>query len=77
MSLNPYYLHATMDGDYRLSTVYEYYYQVQGQLGITDRSFCDFVCWTPQAVHIEKSCMIQLFFFFAKMEVKLQRFLCM
>ena len=49
------YSHATIDGEYRLSTVHEYYYQVQGQLGIiTSRRFCDFICWTSLDIHVER-----------------------
>ena len=47
-------LTSSMDGEYKLSTTHEYYYQVHGQLGITGRPFCDFVCWTPQDIHVER-----------------------
>ena len=32
----------------------QYYTQVQGQLALTKTSFCDFVCWTPLGIHIER-----------------------
>ena len=54
ISTNAPYLTSSMDGEYKLSTTHEYYYQVQGQLGITGRPFCDFVCWTPQDIHVER-----------------------
>ena len=38
--------------DFRLSRTHEYYYQVQGQMGITNLSYCDFVCWTPKDIFI-------------------------
>ena len=34
---------------YELKRRHNYYYQVQGQLHITRRSWCDFVLWTPSA----------------------------
>ena len=38
----------------KLSRKHDYYYQVQGQLGILERSFCDFVSWTPKGMNIER-----------------------
>ena len=66
------YLTSSMDGEYTLSTTHEYYYQVQGQLGITGRPFCDFVCWTPQDIHVER--ILYDPDFFIEMELKLQNF---
>ena len=34
---------------YELKRQHNYYYQVQGQLHITRRSWCDFVLWTPSS----------------------------
>jgi hypothetical protein len=31
-----------------------HFYQVQGQMAICDVDFCDFVCWTPKGIHIER-----------------------
>lgn len=36
------------EGHFRLKTSHKYYYQVQGQLHITDRKFCYFCVWTPK-----------------------------
>ena len=33
--------------NYELKKWHNYYYQIQGQLYITSRSWCDFVLWTP------------------------------
>ena len=66
------YLTSSMDGEYKLSTTHKYYYQVQGQLGITGRPFCDFVCWTPQDIHVER--ILYDPDFFIEMELKLQNF---
>lgn len=35
-------------GGFTLKRNHSYYYQVQGQLHITGRSWCDFYVWTPQ-----------------------------
>lgn len=50
--MNASYLKATEDG-YELSRTHDYFFQMQGQLAILERSFCDFVCWTPHGLHIE------------------------
>ena len=34
---------------YQLKKGHNYYYQIQGQLQITCRQWCDFVVWTPSA----------------------------
>jgi hypothetical protein len=31
-----------------------YYKQVQGQMAICERSYSDFVCWTPHGLHVER-----------------------
>lgn len=36
------------DGNLRLKSSHAYYYQIQGQLHITDRKFCYFCIWTPK-----------------------------
>ena len=33
---------------------HNYYYQVQGALGVTGLKWCDFVVWTPQGISIER-----------------------
>ena len=47
-----FYLKPTESG-LKLSKVHDYYHQVQGQMTICERSYCDFVCWTPLGMHIE------------------------
>ena len=49
-----------------------YYYQVQGQLEICDRLYCDFVCWTPKSIHIER--IYRNTGFWGKMKPKLEAF---
>lgn len=48
------YLHAAENGGYSLSRDHEYYFQIQGQMGITERPYCDFVCWTLVGIHRER-----------------------
>ena len=37
-----------------LSRTHNYYYQVQGQMAITGRPWCDFVVWTPKGMSVER-----------------------
>ena len=30
------------------------FYQVQGQMTVCDVDFCDFVCWAPSGIHMER-----------------------
>ena len=48
------YLHTTENGGYTLSRDHEYYYQIQRQMGITERPYCDLICWTLVGVHRER-----------------------
>ena len=41
---------------------HQYYYQVQGQMGILEYSYCDFVVWTPHDIVIERIMFDQPFF---------------
>ena len=50
---NDFYL-KFIDGHLQLSKKHNYFYQIQGQLALCNRSYCDFVCWTPHGVHIER-----------------------
>ncbi|KAI4465290.1 exonuclease phage-type/recb c-terminal domain-containing protein [Holotrichia oblita] len=36
-----------------LDRKHNYYYQIQGQLFISQRKLCDFIVWTPKGTHIE------------------------
>ena len=37
-----------------LSLKHDYYIQIQGQMTICNREYCDFVCWTPKGMHVER-----------------------
>ena len=55
-------LQPNQSGGMSLSTTHHYYYQVQGQLGICKRDYCDFVCWTEKGMHIERIELDECFF---------------
>ena len=38
-----------INGEYQLKKGHNYYHQIQGQLHITGRQWCDFVVWTPSS----------------------------
>lgn len=42
------------NGKLKLKNNHNYYYQVQGAMAITKRSWCDFVIWTPKGTSIER-----------------------
>ena len=42
------------NGCLQLSTSHSYYYQVQLQLHVTKRNYCDFVVWTSRSLHVER-----------------------
>ena len=43
-----------VDGKFYLKTTHKSYYQIQGQLYITGRPWCDFVVWTPSYTSVER-----------------------
>ena len=46
---------CTLDnGKLKLKHGHNYYYQVQGVMAITGRTWCDFVVWTPKGISIER-----------------------
>ena len=42
------------DRGFHLKTNHQYYYQIQGQMAICKRLWCDFVIWTPLNTTIER-----------------------
>ena len=42
------------DGKITLKPNLDYYFQVQGQMGVTDMEWCDFVVWTLLGVSVER-----------------------
>ena len=47
-------LNKLSDGKFQLHHDHGYYYQCQMQLFVTGRSFCDYIVWTPNEIHIER-----------------------
>ena len=62
----------TVNGQLKLKKGHEYYYQVQGQLGITGLRWCDFMVFCKDDWHIETIDFDQDFF--NDMYVKLSLF---
>ena len=65
-----FFLQHTVTG-LRLSQKHNYYFQIQGQLAICDRAFCDFVCWTPEGIYTER--VARDLKFFVKLKEKLDK----
>ena len=38
----------------RLKSTHDYYMQIQGQMAICKKDYCDFVCWTLKGIHVER-----------------------
>ncbi|XP_054285453.1 uncharacterized protein LOC129001999 [Macrosteles quadrilineatus] len=55
-----------------INRTHNYYYQVQGQLGVTGREFCVFALWTPKGLKTEKIKRDDEFW--NSMIIKLERF---
>lgn len=51
-----------VDGEVRLKRTHTYFYQVQGQLGVTQKPWCDFVIWTNHA-DLHQSVTIERIYF--------------
>ena len=49
-----FYLKEDKTNSIRLQCTHEYFFQVQGQLAVCEKDYCDFVCWTPEGIHIER-----------------------
>lgn len=45
-----------------LSHDHEYFYQVQGQLSVHCKDYCDFIVWTPEGLYIERILKSESFF---------------
>ena len=48
------YIIEETDSVFKLSKKHKYYYQIQGQMAVFEVLYCDFVCWTPNGVHLER-----------------------
>ena len=41
-------------GTFQLRRDHQYYYQVQTQMHVTEKAYCDFLVWAPLSVHLER-----------------------
>ena len=41
-------------GELKLKVSHDYYLQVQAQLSMCGKVYCDFVCWTTASIHVER-----------------------
>jgi hypothetical protein len=42
-----------MIDDGKLNKKQNYFFQIQGQLFVTKRKYCDFIVWTPKGINVE------------------------
>lgn len=61
-----------VDGKVTLQRKHNYYYQVQGALGVTGKQWCDFSVWTPKGTSTERIQFDQAFW--DSMTKKLERY---
>ena len=45
---------SEVEGAMKLNHCHDYYIQVQGQMAVCSKEYCDFVCWTTKGIHIER-----------------------
>ena len=53
-TLKTFFCKVGVAGNLKLKRRHDYYYQVQGMMAITRRSWCDFVVWTPKGMSVER-----------------------
>lgn len=58
------YLTINKKGEIELKRTFQYYYQVQGQLHITQRQYCFFIVWTPKGSYIYIIFMYYVFIYY-------------
>lgn len=49
-----FYLKMSDNGCLQLGRNHAYYHQIQGQLAICKREYCDFICWTQKGMYTER-----------------------
>ncbi len=49
-----FYIEKDEDGNLQLKKSHDYFIQVQAQMTICNKQYCDFVCWTTSSIHIER-----------------------
>ena len=53
-TLKTFFCKASVEGNLELKRRHDYFYQVQGTMAITERSWCDFVAWSPKGMSVER-----------------------
>ena len=53
---------AQDDGRMQLKKSHDYFFQVQGQLAICGYDYCDFVCWKPHGMVVDRIKADPIFF---------------
>uniref|UniRef100_A0A1X7VB86 PHD-type domain-containing protein n=1 Tax=Amphimedon queenslandica TaxID=400682 RepID=A0A1X7VB86_AMPQE len=56
------YLKVSEHGQHELLKTHQYYYQIQGQMGIVVSKYTDFVCWTKKGIYIERIKLVEAFY---------------
>lgn len=67
-----FYCYIDSDGQFCLKRTHKYFFQVQGQLALTSRKWCDFVVWTLKGLAIHRIYFDELFW--NDMQTKLKSF---
>jgi len=40
--------------NYGLKRKHNFYFQLQGQMAVCNVTYCDFVCWSPKGIHVQR-----------------------
>lgn len=56
------YLIVNKNGEVELKRTFHYYFQVQGQLHVTQRQYCYFIVWTPNGMLLYFHYLLQFVF---------------
>jgi hypothetical protein len=64
--------HQPGECDNKLKYNHRYFYQVQGQMGVCEADYCDFVSFTPKGIHVER--ILFDLEFFQQLVLKLESF---
>jgi hypothetical protein len=52
-NIKTFYCSLDHDGKLKLNKKHNYFFQIQGQLFVTKRKYCDFIVWTPKGINVE------------------------
>lgn len=54
--------HVDKDGFFTLNNKHNYYYQIQGMLGLLNLEWCDLVIWAPSIYSVQRIYLDSVFF---------------